>query len=315
MMNTPLVSICVIAYNSSKTIIQTLESVKIQTYENIELIISDDGSTDDTVKICNNWIKENRKLNYRLQLITIDYNTGVPSNCNRAIEACRGKWVKLIAGDDCLMKNCISDFIDYINTNRTCEIVFSNYYPFTEITKKIELKELKFIDEQMLCFSEMNTKEQLRYYIEHAINITPSLFYTKALIKCYGGFDEKYKLFEDTPMIIKLLKSGVHIEYMPSPTVLYRISQESITRMGDNRYFYKTSFIDCILQFKRDQIWSLYNWYNVLFWIKEFSFLTQYKFTTVVLKNRRNKKTEIIYNLFKILNPYYLLGYLKKKLK
>lgn len=314
-MNNPLVSICVITYNSSKTIIQTLDSVKIQTYQNFELIISDDGSTDDTVEICNSWIEQNRKLNFRLRLITIEYNTGVPSNCNRAIEACKGKWIKLIAGDDCLMKNCISDFINYINTNRTCEIVFSNYYLFIEKSKKIELKGLKFIDEQMLCFSDMNAKEQLHYYIEHAINITPSLFYTKKLLLKHGGFDERYRLFEDTPMIVKLLNSNVHIEYMSIPTVLYRISQESITRMSDNKYFYKTSFIDCALQFKQEQIWPLFNWYNILFWIKEFSFIVQYKFTTIVLNNKRNKNTELIYNLFKMLNLYYSLSYLKKKLK
>ena len=48
----PLVSVVIITYNSEKTIIETLESIKNQTYKNIELIISDDFSKDNTVEIC-----------------------------------------------------------------------------------------------------------------------------------------------------------------------------------------------------------------------------------------------------------------------
>ncbi len=52
-----LVSIVVITYNSAKFILETLESSKAQTYKNIELIISDDCSTDNTVEICQQWIR------------------------------------------------------------------------------------------------------------------------------------------------------------------------------------------------------------------------------------------------------------------
>ena len=52
----PLVSVVVITYNSAKFVIETLESVKSQTYKNIELIISDDCSTDDTVERCRLWL-------------------------------------------------------------------------------------------------------------------------------------------------------------------------------------------------------------------------------------------------------------------
>lgn len=57
--NKPLVSIVVTTYNSSKYVLETLESVKAQTYKNIELIISDDYSLDNTVEICKKWITEN----------------------------------------------------------------------------------------------------------------------------------------------------------------------------------------------------------------------------------------------------------------
>ena len=58
-MNGPLITVAIVTYNSSEFIVETLESIKSQTYHNIELIISDDCSTDTTVELCSNWIKEN----------------------------------------------------------------------------------------------------------------------------------------------------------------------------------------------------------------------------------------------------------------
>ena len=79
----PLISIIAITYNSAKYIVELLESAKAQTYSNIELIISDDCSTDDTVAVCNSWIVKNTTLFNKLTLITAEKNTGIAPNVNR----------------------------------------------------------------------------------------------------------------------------------------------------------------------------------------------------------------------------------------
>jgi alpha-1,3-rhamnosyltransferase len=68
-----LVSIVVVTYNSSKSVLDTLESVKAQTYQNIEIIITDDCSTDNTVEICRHWIEQYNTIQYN----TIQYNTTI----------------------------------------------------------------------------------------------------------------------------------------------------------------------------------------------------------------------------------------------
>ena len=80
----PLVSIVVITYNSAEYVLETLESAKIQTYQNIELIVSDDCSKDDTVRICREWLEQNGERFVRTDLVMSNKNTGVPANCNRA---------------------------------------------------------------------------------------------------------------------------------------------------------------------------------------------------------------------------------------
>ena len=98
-----LVSVCVVTYNSEKTIRETLDSILAQTYPRLELIVSDDRSTDQTVRICQDWLEENRERFQNTELIVRDQNGGVARNLNTAIQAAAGEWVKPIAGDDLLM--------------------------------------------------------------------------------------------------------------------------------------------------------------------------------------------------------------------
>lgn len=99
----PLVSIIVITYNSAKYVLETLESAKAQTYQNIELIITDDASQDDTVEICKEWLKENKELFVKTELVTVQKNTGISPNCNRGLKLSNGKWLKFIAGDEVII--------------------------------------------------------------------------------------------------------------------------------------------------------------------------------------------------------------------
>ena len=105
--NNPLVSVPVITYNSSEYIIDGLESIKAQTYKNIELIISDDCSTDNTVELCRDWLENNKDYFVRVELVTTDKNTGVAGNCNRSVKACRGEWIRGLSGDDKFLPNTI----------------------------------------------------------------------------------------------------------------------------------------------------------------------------------------------------------------
>ena len=73
----PLVSVAVIAYNSEKYILETLDSVKEQTYDNIELVISDDCSTDNTVKICRHWASQNAQRFSNIQIIQCNFKVTI----------------------------------------------------------------------------------------------------------------------------------------------------------------------------------------------------------------------------------------------
>ena len=71
-----LVSVVVVVYNSSETVVETLDTILKQTYRNIELIVTDDCSTDDTVKIVKSWMIENHKRFARCGIVKNKKNFG-----------------------------------------------------------------------------------------------------------------------------------------------------------------------------------------------------------------------------------------------
>ena len=96
----PLVSFCTQTYNSARWIEELLECAKNQTYPNIELIISDDCSTDNTVHIIREWLAHNGDRFSRYVLVSTPRNLGYAGNKANAEKQCKGDYIKSIDSDD-----------------------------------------------------------------------------------------------------------------------------------------------------------------------------------------------------------------------
>ena len=233
-MSSPLVSVVVITYNSLPFVIETLESIKNQLYQNIELIISDDCSTDDTFLICKNWIDKNSSRFVNCQVAKTAANVGIPGNCNQGFDLAKGEWIKLIAGDDYLLNNCITDYVDYINKNTNSAIVYSEAIKIDENSNILPVNTAMYIDEighWRNYFFKQSVEVQLKYYVRDPIFlISPTIFINKATLIALGGFDDSLRVYEDIVVIIKLLRAGNKIDYFSKETVAYRIHSGSISK-------------------------------------------------------------------------------------
>jgi len=110
----PLVTIIVVTYNSSRFVHETLASILTQTYSgHMEVLISDDHSTDDTPDICSQWIEANRQHFSRAEFIQPPKHAGICGNYNFALQHVKGEWIKYIAGDDILTPSCIERFMSH----------------------------------------------------------------------------------------------------------------------------------------------------------------------------------------------------------
>lgn len=292
MNNEPLVSICVIAYNSSRYILNALESAKSQSYKNIELIVSDDASTDNTVEICSNWINDNKALFVNAQLVTTLQNTGVSANCNRAIQHATGEWIKIIAGDDILMANCISDFVYFVHDNPSVKVCFSNMKVLLE-NQHGEIND-KPLNERTVDFFKKSSEEQFKTLLNSIVPYAPTSFIKSEIFKEYQ-FNESYPFVEDAPMWIRLTRDGIKLHFLNKTTVIYRMGD---SLANNNSGFFSQKFAESA---------NLFFWNERLKYIREMNLIKAYDrhrkdmflrdVAELFFHNKRNKINNTIYKI------------------
>jgi len=301
--NNPLVSITVLTYNSSKYVIETLESIKEQTYKNIELIISDDCSTDNSVEICEKWIYKNKSRFEETHLIKSKVNTGIPANKNRALTRCKGLWLKGIAGDDALYKDAIDSFIQFINKHKKVSILSSNVAYFNNTFDKKNM--IKIRNDQDKKFYKISAFEQYNSLLNgnqvHALGA----FIKKELIDNVGGYDEKYRLLEDHPMWLKITKSGHKFYYMNEVTVKYRIHDASIFSTTKKEFIFNRYYL-AKREFDKDYILpNISTFYRISL---NYTFY-QHKIFDFLNLNKKNYMNIQLYKLSNSLNPKAVKNY------
>jgi len=107
----PRVSIGVAVYNGERYLADTLESLRVQTHEDFEVLISDNGSTDATRDICRQYVASDRRFRYSSNR----QNLGVARNCNRVFELSSGEFFKWADYDDILEPECLERCVDVLD--------------------------------------------------------------------------------------------------------------------------------------------------------------------------------------------------------
>ena len=222
----PPVTVYVVTYNSSNTVVETLESIKGQTYKEIGLIVSDDCSTDNTVKMCEDWMTQNKARFLFTQILTTPINTGVSANVNRALDACKTDFCKGIAGDDKLLPECIEKNVCFMLGHPDSTVVFSKIRLFG---RKRDVR--RFIFPFDYSFFSKSAQEQ-NYYLKNIGNCVPAAAgfirlesFRRYSIRC----DERIPMLEDWPLWIMITDKGIRLDFFDSVTVLYRIHEKSLT--------------------------------------------------------------------------------------
>ena len=225
----PKISVIVITYNSTRYVLDTLESVKNQDYSKIELIVSDDCSTDDTFNVCKQWINDNSARFCRTIAVQTEKNGGICVNYNRGLKEVQGEWVKYIAGDDILLPHCISSFVSELSSC-TDKIMLCGIMRFSD---SIVGEEPRLLPSYFDTFS---ISEQEKFMVRSGTVIPgPSLFLETSTLRKLGGFEECYPFIEDYPLCMRYLSNGYHIHLIGDCLIRYRVYPESVSR-GDSRF-------------------------------------------------------------------------------
>lgn len=213
--NTPLVSVIIAAYNEEKYILECIDSIINQTYKNIEIIVINDGSTDNTLHLLRSY-NDNR-----LEIFTHE-NRGRVFSRNRALHLAKGKYVILQDADDWSNEFRIEEMIAVAEKIKSNPVVGSNYYIFSD--KK---KELRYV-------SLRKNNNAIRQKMSRPIlanSILPGgILVTTEQIKKLGGWRGKFKIAaEDGDLLDRLFEDGSHFFNIQKPLYYYRMNTGSVT--------------------------------------------------------------------------------------
>lgn len=220
------VSVIVPAYNCEKTIEETINSIEEQTYKNIEVIIVDDGSKDNTFEKC-------KKLASIYNNIILFYkeNGGVSSARNKGLELASGDYISFIDSDDLLKQDMIETLV-YDIQNYKADMSICGY-----IIKNMSGYEKKCYDtNNILEFDKYELLNEFFYEKKIAVSLWNKLFKRKVIENI--KFDETLKINEDKLFLFNvILNSNTCVYHDVSKYIYVKRENSATSSQFDERFF------------------------------------------------------------------------------
>ncbi|MFZ7813838.1 glycosyltransferase family 2 protein [Acinetobacter lwoffii] len=242
-----LISIIIPSYNHEKFVCDSIRSVIDQSYQNIELIVIDDGSTDSSVEKIQELIPLCEKRFTRFEFRHRP-NQGLSATLNEALAWTQGEYFSSLASDDIILKDKIKIQSEFLNQNKNCIAVFGGVAVIdndSNLVKNRVKKRQSYNFEKILL-------------LEHDLPATTQLIRSKALKKI-GGYDAKVKI-EDWYMWLLLAQEG-ELCYLPVIFAKYRLHDNNMHKqtslMHDSRMMILNEYQNHILfnKAKKRALW------------------------------------------------------------
>jgi glycosyltransferase involved in cell wall biosynthesis len=238
-MEQPLVTVIVVSYNHSKYIFENLDSIKNQTYKNIQLIVGDDASSDNSVAVFEQWLQEN---NFAAEKNFHAKNTGLAVMLNECIAMAKGKYIKLIAADDYLHPEFLEKSVSKIESlDKEYGMLFTDTFAIDDSSQIVQdiadYNALGNIDPFIF------RKELIKSNRIAGLTVLMRTDVLKETGKYHANF-----IAEDYFRWLKINEKYL-IAYIPEKLAFYRIHEENISKTNAHRIEHE----DLILQMMFDK--------------------------------------------------------------
>ena len=225
-------SICIPTLNRARFLAETLENVISQANENIEIVIVDGASTDNTADVVQKFKQKFRHIHYHRG----DKNYGVNRDMARTIELAQGEYCWLLSDDDLLKPGAIDRMLEEIKSE--CEIYLCNITACNLFMKPY--KDVFWLSMQVDdCIFQLHSKNEFIQYCNKANSIGALFSYMSSLVICREAWNKTgfHYDFDDTAYalassLFTFIKGRCRLKYIRSPLVLWRSDNESFQNEG-----------------------------------------------------------------------------------
>lgn len=218
-----LISVVVPVYNVEKYLKKCIDSTINQTYKKLEIILVDDGSTDSSKEICDEYIKQDSRIK-----VIHKENGGLSSARNAGIDIASGKYIGFIDSDDWIEKSMLEKLINLAEKSDS-DIVLCNYFMAYDEKNQIQKEDIEY--------KEYSNYEALNKIYDDKLGVSMIIAWNKLYnIELFNNI--RYpagKVHEDEFITYKLLFKANRICYLNEKLVYYRQQNKSITNSKFNK--------------------------------------------------------------------------------
>lgn len=216
----PKVSIIICTYNQQDFIRETIESVLGQTYANIEVIVSDDGSTDSTPAILTEYAQRYPGI---IKIVLSERNTGIPGNINRGMAVRTGKLSAWLDGDDLMFSQKIEKQVSFLSNHPEAIGCYHDAEVFESDTGKVLGR-----FSQLYNGSTTLLQGRLKDHVKPRYYSIPSSIMCRTEACPQHGFDERMKYLSEFVFFVETFRSGIKLA-MNEVLVRYRRHSSNVT--------------------------------------------------------------------------------------
>ncbi len=215
----PKVTIIMPCYNAGKYLAEAIQSILIQSYENIELLLMDDGSTDNSIEIMQQFSESDR----RISIIKNENNIGLIRTLNKGLEIASGEYIARMDSDDISEKHRIQILVDALETMPELSLVSTSNYYINSNGKLTHFYHAKGIHTQTLKF--------ISFFSTPVVH--SCILARKSVLK-ESLYDIDYIHSEDYELFSRLLFQGHKFMNIDEPLYFIRLHLESVSRVYED---------------------------------------------------------------------------------
>jgi glycosyltransferase involved in cell wall biosynthesis len=221
--NLPLISIVIPSFNYAHFLPLTLNNLLDQSYQNWEGIIVDDGSTDNTKEVVEQYLKKDTRLKYFYQ-----DNQGLSAARNTGVAHSIGDYVQFLDADDLLETNKLKIQVKFLQMNSNIDVVYGKVKFFDFVyPDKILIKE----EYEVSGFSGSG-KDLIKELVYNNITAVHAPLLRKKIFSKVNKFDTNFKSLEDWDFWWRCSLQGIYFHYLPAEQTdaLYRVHPSSMSK-------------------------------------------------------------------------------------
>lgn len=263
------ISIITVCRNSEATINETLQSVFNQTYQNIEYIIIDGGSTDNTINII-------EKYKDKISKFVCENDNGIYDAMNKGISLATGEILYFLNSDDLLASNNVIELIaNHFKNEPNLDVLYGDVmYGMDENSDKSDLSDIDKLSIEFFTPSQQ------------------SFFYKESAFEKCGTFDDRFKIYGDVEWLKRAIRKKLLFGYIDLTIAKFRMGGASQSIQTENL---RNKDRELLLEIHPINITTL-NLYN-RFYIKNYNFLYKY-FRSLTRIKLLKKFTKKLFRLF-----------------